>query len=305
MTKNFLYHGPSNEVPFDYRGGYGFSQNTRYKFDNPQISDVYYVIQKLRNGDPLELVGKFELVGKKEEPDKGNPKEKRFRLQFRELSKVSIPVQIDEDEFTARIGEEAPEPNYRWTPLTTLFCHQANSGNYELGGKTVAALEDLLSPIGDSVLIFNEEENRRKDEKRKEKEIEHDSSLSDTDKVALVKSRRGQGKYKNNLTKIERHCRLTGTTNLSHLRASHIKPWAKSTNAERLDGNNGLLLAPHIDHLFDYGYISFENDGTLLISRKLDASTMKSWGVKSGNYGTFNAKQMRYLQYHRKHVFKV
>lgn len=305
MTYKFLYHGPSNNAPFDYRNGYGFSQSTRYKFDNPNISDVYYVIQKLRNGDPLELVGKYELVGKEEEPDTGNPKERRFRLKLRDLSKVSIPIQIDEAEFTDRIDDEAPEPDGSWTRLTTLFCRQVNSGHYELGSKTVAALEDLLSATGASDLIFSEEENRRKDEKRIEKEINRDSSLSDTDKIALVKSRRGQGKYKNNLTKIERHCRLTGTTNLSHLRASHIKPWAKSSNVERLDGNNGLLLAPHIDHLFDYGYISFESDGTLMISRMLDASIMRCWGLKFGNYGIFNAKQAKYLRYHRKHVFKV
>jgi hypothetical protein len=29
--------------------------------------------------------------------------------------------------------------------------------------------------------------------------------------------------------------------------ASHIKPWRLSDNSERLDGNNSLLLSPHVD----------------------------------------------------------
>jgi putative restriction endonuclease len=61
---------------------------------------------------------------------------------------------------------------------------------------------------------------------------------------------------------IERCCRITGVNNLAHLRASHCKPWRDSNNEERLHGENGLLLTPTIDHLFDRGFISFENAGS-------------------------------------------
>jgi hypothetical protein len=41
---------------------------------------------------------------------------------------------------------------------------------------------------------------------------------------------------------IEWQCRITGVDNPVHLVASHCKPWRDSTNEERLNGENGLLL---------------------------------------------------------------
>lgn len=94
-------------------------------------------------------------------------------------------------------------------------------------------------------------------------------------------------------------------TNLRHLRASHIKPWRASSTFEKLDGNNGLLLSPHIDHLFDQGFISFTDDGILLISSKVDVDTLIHWGIEvEGGYGSFRPKQLPYLAFHREFVFK-
>jgi hypothetical protein len=53
------------------------------------------------------------------------------------------------------------------------------------------------------------------------------------------------------------------------LRASHIKPWAKSSNPDRLNPANGILLTAHIDALFDCGFISFADDGTMLVSAQI------------------------------------
>ena len=92
---------------------------------------------------------------------------------------------------------------------------------------------------------------------------------------------------------------------LAHLRASHIKPWRQSTDFEKLDGNNGLLLSPHLDHLFDRGYISFTDDGTMLVSRSLDETVIERWGINPHrSYGQFSEAQRRYLAYHREHVFE-
>jgi putative restriction endonuclease len=65
---------------------------------------------------------------------------------------------------------------------------------------------------------------------------------------------------------IENRCRVTGVNNPVHLVGSHCKPWRDSSNEERLDGENGLLLRPTIDHLFDRGFIGFENSGELIVS---------------------------------------
>ena len=87
--------------------------------------------------------------------------------------------------------------------------------------------------------------------------------------------------------------------------ASHIKPWAESNDFEKLDGNNGLLLSPHIDKLFDNGYISFEDGGDVIVSPQLNTDTLKLWGVDvSINVGRFNHEQQQYLQYHRDHILK-
>jgi putative restriction endonuclease len=97
-----------------------------------------------------------------------------------------------------------------------------------------------------------------------EAQVQNDPGLDQTTRRAVVEARRGQGRFRQNVESIELKCRITGVTDPRLLRASHIKPWRSCmTSAERLDGNNGLLLCPNADHLFDRGYISFEDDGQL------------------------------------------
>ena len=103
---------------------------------------------------------------------------------------------------------------------------------------------------------------------------------------------------------IERACRVTGVTNVKHLRASHMKPWAKSNNSEKLDGANGLLLSPHVDHLFDRGFISFSNAGGILVSNELNPSVLDRWHIDADqNVGGFSRAQTSFLEYHRDDVY--
>jgi hypothetical protein len=85
-------------------------------------------------------------------------------------------------------------------------------------------------------------------------------------KQAIIRARRGQGLFKERVMAIESRCRITLVENPVHLIASHCKPWRDSTNEERLNCENGLLLTPNIDHLFDRGFIGFEDSGKLIIS---------------------------------------
>lgn len=97
---------------------------------------------------------------------------------------------------------------------------------------------------------------------------------------------------------------LTGTTDRSVLVASHVKPWRVSTDAERLDGHNGLLLAPHVDRLFDAGRISFADDGRVLVADDATREEMGRWGLDpDADAGPFDRRQREYLVYHRSHVF--
>lgn len=143
---------------------------------------------------------------------------------------------------------------------------------------------------------------------RLEARIVNDTSIDETYKSAVVKSRRGQGKFKANLLNIESKCRISGLEDRRFLIASHIKGWVScETNHERLDGNNGLLLAPNIDKLFDNGFISFEDNGNVLISTKVDNPTLIRLGLDLSilsNVGSFSDGQKGYLAFHRENTFK-
>jgi putative restriction endonuclease len=121
----------------------------------------------------------------------------------------------------------------------------------------------------------------------------------------LIKARRGQGVFRSNFLLTEERCRVTGVSDPKHLRASHIKPWRDSNDSERLSGVNGLLLSPHVDHLFDQGYISFSNNQELLVVPEVRMNLLDRWGIDAGTrVGEFNRDQQSFLEYHRIEIFK-
>lgn len=129
-------------------------------------------------------------------------------------------------------------------------------------------------------------------------------SLLQTEKESLVLSRRGQGTFRRRVQLFESSCRVTGVTAEKLLVASHIKPWSESDDLERLDGNNGLFLSPHVDRLFDKGFISFTKGGRLEISPQLDRDVLAKWQIDPlKNYGKFNSDQAFYLSHHQANIF--
>jgi putative restriction endonuclease len=136
--------------------------------------------------------------------------------------------------------------------------------------------------------------------------LRDDTSLSETERECLVMARRGQGVFKQNVLKLERSCRITKVDRIEHLRASHIKPWRDCYSSERLGAENGLLLTPSIDHLFDQGFISFEDNGVLLISRAAHLESLQRMGVETErklHVGSFSNAQKSFLDFHRDSVF--
>ena len=155
------------------------------------------------------------------------------------------------------------------------------------------------SPTADPVVLIEWED-------MEQSKILENFQISETTRKALVHARIGQGKFKESVARYERECRLTNVGNPTHLKASHIKPWRESDNKERLDGGNGLLLTPSIDHLFDRGFISFGDDGDVLISPIADCESLAKMGVQSEApifTGRFNSDQKYFLNYHREQVF--
>ncbi len=137
-------------------------------------------------------------------------------------------------------------------------------------------------------------------------QIEADAALTPTEKESIVLSRRGQGLFRQRVQLIETRCRITGVDRIEHLRASHCKPWRDATNDERLNGQNGLLLTPSIDHLFDRGFISFEGKGNLLVSPVAHVESLERMGVPATamlHVGAFTQVQKSFLEFHRDKVF--
>jgi hypothetical protein len=135
-------------------------------------------------------------------------------------------------------------------------------------------------------------------EEDKEQERIERASIPQTEKEQLIKARIGQGIFKTELSKIEDGCRVTGVRNSTFLTASHIKPWCQSNPYEKLDGNNGLLLSPHVDRLFDRGFISFSDEGDILVKDSVK-DVVETWGLSTKNVGKFNNRQKLYLADHR------
>ena len=142
-------------------------------------------------------------------------------------------------------------------------------------------------------------------ESRLEREVANDTSVPETDRTAIIRARKGQGLFKDRVSQIESRCRITGVQNPVHLIASHSKPWRDSSNEERLNGENGLLLTPSIDHLFDRGFIGFEDNGRLIISPVAHRPSLVRMGVNVNdavNVGGFTSGQKAFLEFHRNAV---
>jgi len=133
--------------------------------------------------------------------------------------------------------------------------------------------------------------------------IQTDSTRDSTTKTQLIEARVGQGRFRKSVLAREQACRLTGISQPGCLVASHIKPWADCDDHERLDDANGLMLAPHVDHLFDTGLISFQDNGQLIVAPALDRAVLQAWHLDElANAGEFAPDQRRYLAHHRLYV---
>lgn len=132
------------------------------------------------------------------------------------------------------------------------------------------------------------------------------SNFSETTRKAIILARVGQGGFRQELIRRYRKCLITGLEVHRLLIASHIKPWkcCRENPEECLDPDNGLLLSPTWDKLFDLGYISFSADGEILFHKKLSKTARRAMGIKAG-YVQLTIGQKRYLKYHRQlHGFK-
>jgi putative restriction endonuclease len=141
------------------------------------------------------------------------------------------------------------------------------------------------------------------------KEVEEHAAeyktLAVTEQEQIVVSRLGQGNFRRNVIRLWGSCSVTGLQSVSLLRASHIKPWKDSDNNERLTPYNGLLLIPDYDFLFDRGYISFKNNGNVLVSQRLSSFARKVFDVRDDlQLRKVFPDNKEYLEFHQSEVFE-
>jgi hypothetical protein len=132
------------------------------------------------------------------------------------------------------------------------------------------------------------------------REIGTNAGIPDTYRFQLSKARIGQGLFRKRVMLLDAACRVTGVTDTRVLVASHIKPWRASSNAERLNGFNGVLLSPHVDALFDDHLVTFEDDGRMHVHHSLLPDVLERWGIDPAQrVDKFRREQAEFLHHHR------
>lgn len=141
---------------------------------------------------------------------------------------------------------------------------------------------------------------------RKQQENIENSSISEKQKVDYRKARLGQGKYRIKLLESCPVCPITLVSDDRILIASHIKPWSQSSEKEKMDPMNGLMLTPTFDYLFDRGFLSFTEDKKSILSPFLSNMTYKKIGISDGkNFPHLPIEgREHYLNYHRSNILK-
>ena len=310
-SPNYWWVNQNQTFKEEFSGGYLWSPKIK---SNGAKNQFYDNMTLVRSGDVvMSFADRYiKAIGIATETASTRPKPKQFGDNWNHADEEGWYVPVDYTELQNPILPRehmdvlGPLQPSKYYPL------QRNGNGLQgvylasLPAEMWKALVELLSgqvePIRQSTGVDAFTENLND---RHEQELNNRDDIGETERTHLAKSRRGQGLFKKRVSERESQCRVTGVTDLHHLRASHIKPWKDSTDYEKLDGDNGLLLAPHVDHLFDRGFISFTRQGKVLVSAKLDSSVLTSWQVNSSkNVGEFSSEQDQYLAYHRSEILK-
>ena len=155
-------------------------------------------------------------------------------------------------------------------------------------------------------IITNNEElcnNALIEETQKIQEEISSLNIDGASKKAVVNVRINQGKFRDFLLKRYKKCCLCGVENHALLTASHIKPWTESESKEQLDVDNGFLMCPNHDKIFDKGYITFDDDGKIIISDRLTENDRELLNVDSRKHIELTEGNKKYLKFHREKVF--
>lgn len=252
----------------------------------------------------LAADGGFVTVNRmlaKAEPSKGFVE--LWKLSRLDLSCEAIVVESEWRQYfdpmlVARAEKRLRDVRYRFTPYQDASPPSTEAQTHE--GASLESARTTNRPPED---IAGQRGPSTADLARDLHDLTH-ASVDETTLTAMIEARLGQGRFRRELMKRWADaCAVTGCGVAEVLRASHCKPWRDSSNVERLDPANGLLLVANLDALFDAGLISFDGNGQMLVARALTEKQRSSLGLPAPLRIAPSEATGAYLRHHRMHVF--
>lgn len=116
-------------------------------------------------------------------------------------------------------------------------------------------------------------------------------------------SRKSQGQFRKKLLKHTSSCEATGFSKTFALDACHIKNYSVCSEEEKVDAHNALCLMSNIHRAFDAGFISFDEEGKILISKELTEDDLFRLGLTGNERIRLGGRRPDYLLYHRENIF--
>lgn len=293
----------------EIRGGYLWSP---MRNANGARNQTYENMRLVRHGDIVFSYarGRIGAVGRVTEAATACPKPDEFgdvggywsnegwmvEVDFRDTPRPLQPAQAID-----LIGPLLPA---RYSPIQrnghgNQGCYLAEISN-ALGQLLLALTDADQIADSDNASAIEVDESAHPDVLEDIHLVETDGTLTETQRLQLAKARIGQGLFRKRVIVLDGACRVTGVTDTRVLIASHITPWREADNADRLNGNNGILLSPHVDTLFDEELISFEDDGEILVHPSLARDVLYRWSIDPAKrVEPFRDEQRRFLARHR------
>ncbi|MBT2759276.1 HNH endonuclease [Mesobacillus foraminis] len=229
-------------------------------------------------------------------PDKWNDDGYLVHLEYHELDK---PLHV-RDHFK----EISPLLPIKYSP----FQHDGdgNSGYlYPCNEELVLKLLEFISELN----IYQVREEQLEFGIDVVRHTEHNTLipvLAETESETITKMRRGQQRFKKELLPLwEGKCALCGIDQPQLVKASYSKPWRDSTDEERLDPYNGLLLCLNHDALYTNGFITFDGQGRLHISAVINEVDYLNYWLDPKTKIKVHADNKPYFKWHRKNIFKM
>lgn len=213
----------------------------------------------------------------------------------------------DRIEQNGRLTYIQTNPNWKDNVRATIQRHCSATRSYR-------GADDMFYSVyglGEGYWGLNSYRNRLQEgniipiEQRQIDAVSSDETLTETKRETIILARVGQGRFRQKIVAKYQKCIITGISDQRLLLASHIKPWRSADNSERISSENGLLLSPLYDKLFDKGLITFRENGTIIVSGSLSSVDVHLINI---DRQTVYLRDMSYelkknMQYHNDKIF--